>query len=171
MQASLSCNIYASLYKCVRLCVCVHLLTCVCVCVFARAHAAAFIGRCVPRISRPSHPSWQPIFWLSRSQTTTPLFTVDVPLVPCPMSHNPLPLFQEPIFIFFFPLTYSSLPFAPNTPYCTSSSLANSIFSYYFSSGLLHFPSLLASPLPSFNLRLALTFHFIQMQIHIMLTT
>ena len=59
-----------------------------------------FSCKYVPQLFRPSHPSRRPIFCLSRSQTTTPLFTVDVSLVPCPISHNPLPRFQEPMFAY-----------------------------------------------------------------------
>lgn len=63
----------------------------------------------------PSHPVMQPIFCLSRSQTANLLFTVDVSLVPCPISHNPLPLFQEAMLIYCPPhLVYiSSIVTAP----------------------------------------------------------
>lgn len=63
----------------------------------------------------PSHPVMRPIFCLSRSQTANLLFTVDVSLVPCPISHNPLPLFQEAMLIYCPPhLVYiSSITTAP----------------------------------------------------------
>lgn len=45
---------------------------------------------------RPSHPSLRPIFCLSKSQTTSPLFTGNASLVPCPISCNPLPCSKNP---------------------------------------------------------------------------
>lgn len=77
----------------VVLLVCAGVSVCVCMQLF-------FSCKYVPQLFRPSHPSRRPIFSLSRSQTTTPLFTADVSLVPCPISHNPLPWFQEPMFAY-----------------------------------------------------------------------
>lgn len=97
------CVSMLSLHRCIKprmyvqmyvvLLVCVGVSVCVCMQLF-------FSCKYVPQLFRPSHPSRRPIFSLSRSQTTTPLFTADVSLVPCPISHNPLPRFQEPMFAY-----------------------------------------------------------------------
>lgn len=104
---------------------------CSCSRIFSQIRSTAF---------QPSHPSWRPIFCLSRSHTTTPLFSRDVSLVPCPISYNPLPLFQEPRFSYCPPhLFYTAnreqhpllSPFIFGQPF--------SFYSLTCSSGLLHF--------------------------------
>lgn len=89
----------------------------------------------------PSHPVMRPIFCLSRSQTANLLFTVDVSLVPCPISHNPLPLFQEAMLIYCPPhLVYiSSIVTAPIVCLYLWPSFLHFFFYYFFFFCVLYF--------------------------------
>lgn len=68
-----------------------------------------------------------------------PLFTLDVSLVPCPISHNPLPLFQETMFIYCPPhLFYIFTPPHQFSPFIFGQEFC--IFSvHFFFLGVLHF--------------------------------
>lgn len=97
----------------------------------------------------PSHPSWRPIFQSPQIPDHIPMFTANVSLVPCAISHNPLPRCQEPV-----------LGYCPPHLFCVANCLQHLLFSpfifgQFFPSGLLDFHSF-----PSIDLFCCITFSF-----------
>lgn len=92
---------------------------------------------------KPSHPSWRPIFCLSKSHTASPLFTENASLVPCPISYNPLPCSKNPSSAPVL-LTCSTKPVMHITSCCLPPTFPHSISSLF-----IWFVSLLPHLFPS----------------------